>query len=221
MKKIGALAAAAIVIAVVVPAAASSTPAPKIVLACVQRSGPNDSYGDLNVRLGQCHKGEKPIRLLTGAFPTKVAGLAGAAGPAGSAGPAGPAGATGATGPAGPAGATGPAGAPGPQGQAGPQGPSGTDTITRTVNTRMISGVTRGTPVIETASCPAGQHATGGGAQEQSAMLPPPDLADHLRLLDSYPDTSPATSWTARWVVTRDMPAGTQVTITAFVLCAS
>jgi hypothetical protein len=212
MKKIGALAAAAIAIAVVVPASASSTPTPKIVLACVQRSGPNDSYGDLNVRLGQCHKGERPIRLLTGAFPNNSRGLAGAAG---AAGPAGPAGATGATGPAGPAGATGPAGAP------GPQGPSGTDTITRTVNTRMISGITRGTPVIESASCPAGQHATGGGAQEESAMMPPPDLADHLRLLDTYPDTSSATSWTARWVVTRDMPAGTQVTITAYVLCAS
>ncbi len=74
------------------PAAAK---APTHVRACVQRTGPKASVGDLNVLIHkECAKGQKPLKLAL--FP-----VPGAQGPAGPQGPPGPAGPLGPTGPSG------------------------------------------------------------------------------------------------------------------------
>jgi hypothetical protein len=67
----------------------SSRPAPRFVNACPQTTGPNPSIGDLNVRLGQCAKGMKPIRLATWPQGRGPRGPRGVRGPRGPRGPSG------------------------------------------------------------------------------------------------------------------------------------
>ncbi len=82
------------------PAAKVKTPA--FVRACVQRKGPKESIGDLNIKRTACAKGQKPLKLAL--FP--VSGTQGPAGPQGPPGPDGPLGPSGPSGPSGGGGST-------------------------------------------------------------------------------------------------------------------
>ena len=80
-------------------------------------------------------------------------------------GPVGPAGAAGAPGAAGAQGPPGPQGVQGAQGQTGPTGPAGATSVTTRSSalvTRAASGGVPGT-IQATATCLAGETATGGG----------------------------------------------------------
>lgn len=75
---------------------AAKAKVPSFVPACVQRKGPKESVGDLNIKRGACAKGQKPLKLAL--FPVAGAGT----GPTGPQGPPGPDGPLGPAGPAGP-----------------------------------------------------------------------------------------------------------------------
>ncbi len=96
----------------------------------------------------------------------------------------------------GPQGAQGPGG---PQGAQGPRGPAGaTNVVVRTAN-----GI--GTA---TASCAAGERATGGGGDA---------VTGGSFLYQSRPEGSPPTEWRVRG----EEVDGTDTSVTAYVLCAS
>ncbi len=78
------------------PARPAEAKTPTFVPACVQRKGPKESVGDLNVKRGACAKGQKALKL--GLYPVPGAST----GPAGPQGPPGPDGPLGPAGPAGP-----------------------------------------------------------------------------------------------------------------------
>ena len=111
LRGVAAIGAGVLAASILVPSSAAESPnarakAPQkdYVQACPQRSGPYESIGDLNVRVGSaCAAGEKPLKLAL--WPSK-----------GKQGPRGPQGAPG---------AQGPQGAPGAQGPQGPEGPQG------------------------------------------------------------------------------------------------
>jgi hypothetical protein len=64
-------------------------------------------------------------------------------------------------------------------------------------------------------SCPGSTRATGGGVRFQG------NAADgSVALLDSFPDTSPPTSWQGRWIVKIAIGTGVQVTTFAYVICS-
>ena len=137
----GIIAASFLLVGAVASSAATTTGSGSgFVAACVQRTGPHESVGDLNVRLNfACAKGQKPVKLAK--FPA----------PRGPHGPQGPPGQHGAQGPQGPAGPAGPAGADGAPG------------VTHTTIVTATSANNTGSPKTATARCAAGTHLTGGG----------------------------------------------------------
>jgi hypothetical protein len=114
-------------------------------------------------------------------------------GAAGSAGPQGPAG------PSGPAGPAGPAGAPGP-----------TATTVEHISFTAVGGMTAGTPVNVTASCPSGRVTLGGGASTDSS-------SSAVFLQQSYPNASGG--WTASYNASAGVPG--PITFTATAICAA
>jgi len=107
----------------------------------------------------------------------------GPTGPTGPQGPAGPTGAAGATGDRGPVGPQGVPGLPGLPGRQGPQGPVDLTYV-------KAMGVFQANPsVTQTANCPAGMHATGGG-------VIPSQQNSNMYVNASYPDNG-GLSWTA------------------------
>ena len=109
-----------VAVTTLVPSGAASSPNARAapaqqdyVQACPQRTGPSESIGDLNVRLGNdCAAGEKPLKLAL--WPAT-----------GKQGPRGPEGAPGAQGPRGPEGARRPGGRTRAGGRTRPGGPAG------------------------------------------------------------------------------------------------
>ena len=182
------------------------TAAPTFLEVCVQRHR-GINRGDLNIRLGFCAKGQKPILIpltaiagATGpAGPTGPAGEQGADGKEGPAGASGAPGAQGATGPAGPAGPAGPTGAPGANGAVGPTGPSGVLDHTLVIVPSPFTNVLMGANLLATARCPAGYQAIGGGG------FAGPTASTVIFLQDSFPDSS-GTFWVANWRATADFP---------------
>ena len=79
------------------PARPAAAKTPTFVPACVQRKGPKESVGDLNVKRGACAKGQKALKLSLYPVPGASTGPAGPQGPPGPDGPLGPAGPAGAS----------------------------------------------------------------------------------------------------------------------------
>ena len=135
--------------------------------------------------------------------PTGPAGPTGATGPQGPAGPAGPTGATGAIGPIGPTGPqglTGAPGVPGPAGPAGPTGPAGAG-----IQTQIIIGsnspVPAGTGTVQaSASCPPGEHITGGGYNNRQFNGNPPNQVPSVNVMENRPFHVP-NSVIEQWLV--------------------
>jgi len=137
-------------------------------------------------------------------------GDTGAAGPAGPPGPAGPVGAAGATGSPGSVGATGRAGATGPAGPTGsqgttgqtgttgPAGPTGPQGASFVGTDFVISAPTDTTPQDRTvtATCPAGEVATGGGGTVVP-ISPATPAAFIYQSTPTNPSNGP-TGWTVR-----------------------
>lgn len=158
-------AAVALLVSVGVAGAASTSPFLKV---CNQRTGGNESRGDLNVRLStQCAKGQEPYKLAL--YP--VAGTEGPRGATGATGPQGPAGPTGPQGPAGSGGGgtVGPPGPTGPQGPLGPTGPTGPEGAPGVSNysTHTNNSGNRDSVRFKEVqvNCPAGTRALGGGGE--------------------------------------------------------
>jgi hypothetical protein len=106
-------------------------------------------------------------------------------------------------GPAGPAGPAGAAGARGATGERGPAGPAGATNVTVVQGAQALG--------TSTATCPAGERATGGGGFV---------IAPDAYLFDSSPPTTaqPPTAWQAQAeFVATGLPAQVQ----AYVVCAA
>ena len=119
--------------------------------------------------------------------PVGPAGPTGATGPQGPAGPAGPTGATGAPGPIGPTGPQGLTGQPGVAGPAGPAGPAGAG-----IQTQIIIGSNSAAPagsgtVQATATCPPGEHITGGGYYVRQVVGNPPNQVPAVNVIENRP----------------------------------
>ena len=129
-------------------------------------------------------------------------------------GPAGRDGATGATGAPGLAGATGPSGAKGDKGDDGDTGPAGATNVTSRVGTDFV--VNRNNFASGTATCNAGERATGGGVHSVTNDFYP-------QLVQSEPvGSSPPTGWKAT-VALHDQAtqAPATATMTPYVVCAA
>jgi len=124
--------------------------------------------------------------------------------PAGPLGPVGPAGSRGETGPRGLTGLTGLTGQTGQTGQTGPRGPAGT------TNLSQVSGADE---INSTATCPAGQVATGGGGLADPGAF----------IFGSYPVVEPAATAPTAWQVQARLVSNpaTDAPATAFVVCAA
>jgi hypothetical protein len=112
-------------------------------------------------------------------------------------------------GPAGPAGAR---GATGERGLTGPAGPAGAPGAAGATNVTLVQG-----PMAlgsSTATCPAGQRATGGGG-----FVPDAPGGDAF-LFDSSPPTNaqPPTAWRAQ---ADEAVSGLPANVQAFVVCAA
>jgi hypothetical protein len=119
-----------------------------------------------------------------------------------------PAGAQGAQGVPGPAGMPGEAGAKGDKGEQGEKGDKGDAGATHvTIRTGAPVTVTTGNAALATATCQAGERATGGGGFSNR---------NDAFLSSSIPSASPANSWT---VVLRSPAANAQ--LTPYVVCAA
>ena len=129
-------------------------------------------------------------------------------------GPAGRDGATGATGAPGLAGATGPSGAKGDKGDDGDTGPAGaTNVVTRT-GTQFA--VTRNGFASGTATCNAGERATGGGVSADTNVFFP-------QVTESLPvGSTPPTGWKVT-VGLHDQATTAPATasMTPYVVCAA
>lgn len=128
--------------------------APAVIHACHKKDGSNLRI--MTTVTSPCDANETALHWNT-------VGPQGPVGPAGPTGPQGPQGATGPAGPIGPAGVqgmTGPAGPTGPQGPVGPAGPAATFTAIQRESQRVCP---EDTICSHTATCNAGEIATGGG----------------------------------------------------------
>jgi Collagen triple helix repeat (20 copies) len=181
---------------IAVGAVAQSGAAPQsagFAAACVQRTGPKESVGDLNVLLDTaCAKGQSPLKLAT--FP--VAHVPGPPGPKGDKGNAGP------------AGARGPQGAKGDRGPRGPAGPSG---ITDTQIVTKTSGLSPATTKTTRAFCPAGTVLTGGGYSTSA-------LSTDLVLQRSSPVGN---SWEVIVAAKAGFPSGVAWSVSDYAMCAT
>jgi hypothetical protein len=162
------------------------------VAACVQRTGPKESVGDLNVLQKACANGQSPLQLAT--FP--VPRVPGPPGPKGDKGNAGP------------AGARGPRGAQGDRGPRGPTGPSGiTDTQ---IVTKSTGSSTAATKTVR-AFCPAGTVLTGGGYSTSA-------LSTDLVLQRSSPVGN---SWEVIVAAKLGFPSGVGWSVSDYAMCAT
>jgi hypothetical protein len=154
--------------------------------------------------------------------PPGPAGTVGPQGPVGTPGPAGPPGAMGGAGPPGPTGVPGVPGALGATGPAGPTGPTGAGASVRvTVATTVVQSAVRppvGTLLAGTATCPAGQQATGGGVSA-TPSISADDSRLHTLETGPVPGPMPPTQWFGRIGVIQTFSPGSILTLTIFVLC--
>ena len=155
--------------------------------------------------------------------PAGPAGQPGQPGNVGPVGPTGPAGPTGVTGVTGVTGLTGPTGVTGLTGATGATGPAGTGSgVLVTIMTATTGPVDRpsaGTILAATATCPAGQQATGGGLNAIAGIT-----ADETRLhtLEAGPvPGTPPSAWFARIAVIQRFSNGSNLTLTVSVLCVA
>jgi hypothetical protein len=120
--------------------------------------------------------------------------------------PAGPRGPAGQQGPQGPEGARGPTGERGPVGERGPAGPAGPAGATNVTVTLGQEGMGS-----SSATCPAGERATGGGGvvTEAEAFL--------TGSAPTVPASGPPTAWEAEAALEDGDPAMVQ----AYVVCAA
>lgn len=148
-------------------------------------------------------------------------GPAGATGPAGAAGPKGDTGAPGPQGAPGPAGQTGATGAQGPKGDAGATGPQGATGpagagATSVITTRFVDTTTpNNTNGGATASCNAGERATGGGVQLRAGN----SRNTYYFEPGGVPNTTSGTptGWNANWF----QDSGDSEAIRVYVVCVS
>jgi hypothetical protein len=146
--------------------------------------------------------------------PEGAAGPAGPAGPAGSAGADGAHGIDGAVGPAGPMGPIGPKGADGQDGGVGPQGPTGPAGGTNVVIRQgSETNIQNSMVVTVTASCDAGEHATGGGATNNATP--------GVHLKQTYPTPLVQGGAATGWAATYENLSGGPAAVRAWVTCAS
>jgi hypothetical protein len=130
----------------------------------------------------------------------------------------------GAVGPPGAEGPPGKAGPPGTPGVTGPSGPTGATGAVGTVRTsRLVTGPLAatvpnpavGTSLSAVASCPAGTFLLSGGATAATTA----GSEAGVKLQSSTPAASPA--WNAQAVVTKELQAGSEMTLRAFALCGA
>jgi hypothetical protein len=131
--------------------------------------------------------------------------------PRGARGPAGLQGPTGAQGVAGPAGPAGPAGAAGPAGSKGPSG-----VLSLSYVSQDFGPYPAGTQYGGEASCAAGQHALGGGAESDGV-----DAGDQA-VNSSFPTdgSGDGSAGTTAWTAYVDNTSGGALGFTVFVVCA-
>jgi hypothetical protein len=173
---------------------------------------PKNSVGSAQVINGSLQKGDLSKKAVAA-----LKGNRGPTGPAGATGPAGPAGATGAAGPPGPKGDT------GPKGDKGDKGDPGVTTVTQRTGANFV--VARNNFNDGTASCLAGERATGGGVYPISNVYFPSVIA-------SFPTPNAAGGGTPQngttptgwhiWVADNDaggFTAPATITMTPYVIC--
>jgi len=164
-------------------------------------TGPQGQQGPTGAQGPQGATGATGAKGATGA--DGAAGPSGPQGPVGATGPQGPQGATGAQGVAGSAGPTGTQGVPGPAGatgSTGAEGPAGHD--------GTLAGVVTVTTSGNTAMCPTGKVALGGGGATTAGGS---ELTTSVPILST--DGQPR-GWTVQ------QSSGTPDGLTAYVICA-
>ena len=167
-------------------------------------AGETGAKGDTGETGAKGDQGDQGIQGLTGA--TGAQGDKGDKGDQGDQGIQGLTGATGAVGPAGPAGPAGAAGATGAAGAAGANGVSGYAIVTSAMVNIPNSG-----PATNTATCPAGKKAIGGGYAESTG--------NGMHVLSELPTTVTASN--DSWSVKAERILGNNAQFTVTVICVT